>query len=76
MTADSPETTDPILGRCAFCGSDALVEPIFQVHGDDPDDMRLTDDCMIRCTEPSCRTEGKIWPTEAEAVAAWNRRPT
>ena len=52
------------LKRCPFCGGEAVIR-----HG-----MISDDNIYMECVE--CGSCSGIFHTEAEAIAAWNRRVT
>ena len=58
--------TDVLLQPCPFCGSKA--EMFEDSHHNKPD-------FRVWCTECSCEMV-EVYFSEAEAIAAWNRRPT
>ncbi len=57
------------LKPCPFCGSPA------KAWGDDSDHFSWL---LVRiiCENTVCGTRGNNYATRAEAIAAWNRRPT
>lgn len=52
------------LEPCPFCGSPALIGPTL-----DPNET-----WYAMCIRDDCAVLDKYWPTEADAIAAWNRR--
>lgn len=60
---------DVELKPCPFCGS-SMESPSWVLNAADSAERLMA----VMCWQPHCGAQGAMYRTEAEAIAAWNRR--
>jgi hypothetical protein len=78
----APTGVDEPLPPCPFCGKSVGKLTHARELADDPEEYMHSDSWAVLCDAASpdgpggCGASGGFFPTEAEAIAAWNRRAT